>query len=46
MADKIGRTGAENSETKTSLEIYLKSGKGSAAQIKIAEEALAKVKRK
>ncbi|MDP2808177.1 MAG: hypothetical protein Q8O74_08615, partial [bacterium] len=46
LAGKSDRTPEETEEALKVLEIFLKSGKGVAAQLKIANDALAKVKKK
>jgi len=46
LAGKSGRTPDETKEAVRILETFLKSGKGVAAQIQIAKDALAKVKKK
>ena len=46
LADKRDRTSEETQEALKVLETFLKSGKGVAAQIQIAKDALAKVKKK
>ena len=46
LANKNDRTDAEAKEAVKVLEIFMKSGKGAAAQIQTAKDALAKVKKK